>query len=141
MTRQGCAATVFDNLRLNKYACSRGGTIEYDSKHWCWQHDPEAVKKRRDERQARWADENRQRAEANRRLAAERLAVGFLSTDALDAGIVKARFTSHDRLTAALEAAAREMVLAHCDSGVIAQADAALARIPTESALQEAHDD
>ena len=134
MTRQGCAATVFDNLRLNKYACSRGGTIEYDSQRWCWQHDPEAVKKRRDERQARWADENRQRAEANRRLAAERLAVGFLSTDALDAGIVKARFTSHDRLDdAVLDVSARLRAVGGGWNILLAQA--------LESALKEAHDD
>ena len=139
MTRHGCAETVWDNLRLEKYPCSRGGTIERESKYWCYQHDPEAVKKRRAEQQASWSDENRQRAEANRRLAATRLAVGFLATTALEAGIVKATFSSQDRLEAALEAAAREMVLGHCDSGVIAQADAALSRIPTESALQEAH--
>jgi hypothetical protein len=80
-------------------------------------------------------------SEQDRRRHAEFLAVGFLATTDLEAGLVKARFTSHDRLRAALEAAAREMVLEHCDSAVIAQADAALARIPTESALQEAHDD
>ena len=134
MTRQGCAETVFDNLRLNKYACSRGGTIEYDSQRWCWQHSPEAVRKRRDERQARWADENRQRAEANRRLAAERLAVGFLSTDALDAGIVKARFTSHDRLAnAARDISARLRAVGGGWNILLAQ--------DLESALKEAHDD
>ena len=134
MTRQGCAATVSDNLRLNKYACSRGGTIEYDSQRWCWQHSPEAVKKRRDERQAHWADENRQWAEAGRRLAAERLAVGFLSTDALDAGIVKARFTSHDRLAdAARDVSARLRTVGGAWNILLAQ--------DLESALKEAHDD
>ena len=132
MTRQGCAATVSDNLRLNKYACSRGGTIEYDSQRWCWQHSPEAVRKRRDERQARWADENRQRAEANRRLAAERLAVGFLTTDQLAAGIVKATFTSHDRLAnAARDISARLRAVGGGWNILLAQ--------DLESALQEAH--
>jgi hypothetical protein len=132
MTRQGCAETVSDNLGLRRYACSRGGTIEYDSQHWCWQHDPEAVRKRRTEQQARWADENRQRAEANRRLAAERLAVGFLSTDALDAGIVKARFTSHDRLAnAARDISARLRAVGGGWNILLAQ--------DLESALKEAH--
>ena len=132
MTRQGCAETVSDNLGLRRYACSRGGTIEYDSQHWCWQHDPEAVRRRRDERQARWADENRQRAEANRRLAAERLAVGFLTTDQLDAGIVKARFTSHDRLAnAARDISARLRAVGGGWNILLAQ--------DLESALKEAH--
>ena len=109
MTRQGCAETVWDNLRLEKYPCSRGGTIERESKYWCYQHDPEAVAKRQASQRAKWGEENRQRAEANRRLAAERLAVGFLSTDALEAGIVKATVTSHDQLINAARAAAVEL--------------------------------
>ena len=142
MTRQGCAETVWDNLRLEKYPCSRGGTIERESKYWCYQHDPEAVKKRRAEQQASWSDENRQRAEANRRLAAERLAVGFLSTDALEAGIVKATVTSHDQLINAARAAAVELR----DIGVVAPSGKfcpQLIRIAQtlESALKEAHDD
>ena len=132
MTRQGCAETVSDNLGLRRYACSRGGTIEYDSQHWCWQHDPEAVRKRRTEQQARWADENRQRAEANRRLAAERLAVGFLTTDQLEAGIVKATFMSHDRLDdAVLDVSARLRAVGGGWNILLAQ--------DLESALKEAH--
>jgi len=43
-----------------------------------------------------------------RRLDAERLAVGFLTTTALEAGLVKATFSSHDRLKAACEAVVKE---------------------------------
>ena len=147
MTRHGCAETVWDNLRLEKYPCSRGGTIERESKYWCYQHDPEAVKKRRAEQQASWSDENRQRAEANRRLAAERLAVGFLATTALEAGIVKATFSSQDRLADALRAVVQLNAKAN-DAGtldalyfkLLPDIKAALSSIPTESALKEAHD-
>ena len=134
MTRQGCAETVFDNLSLSKYPCSRGGTIERESKYWCYQHDPEAVAKRQASQRAKWGEENRQRAEANRRLAAERLAVGFLTTDQLDAGIVKATFTSHDRLDdAVLDVSARLRAVGGGWNILLAQ--------DLESALQEAHDD
>jgi hypothetical protein len=140
MSRQGCAETVFDNLGLRRYACSRGGTIERESKYWCYQHDPEAAKKRRAEQQARWTDENRQRAEANRRLAAERLAVGFLSTAALDAGLVKATFTSHNTLADTVRAvlqlhhsAGDSVELDTQFYGLIPDMKAALAGIPKEA--------
>jgi hypothetical protein len=44
-------------------------------------------------------------SEQDRRRHAEFLAVGFLTTTELEAGIVKATFTSHNRLKAACEAA------------------------------------
>jgi hypothetical protein len=139
---QGCAETVWDNLNLSKYPCSRTGTIRRDTDWFCWQHSPEAVEKRRAERQARWADENRQSNEAHDRLAAERLAVGFLATTALEAGIVKATFTSHDRLINAARAAAVELR----DIGTVTPSGKfcpQLIRIAQslESALKEAHDD
>ena len=43
-------------------------------------------------------------SEQDRRRHAEFLAVGFLTTDQLDAGIVKATFSSHDRLADVLRA-------------------------------------
>ena len=49
-------------------------------------------------------------SEQDRRRHAEFLAVGFLSTDALDAGVVKATFSSHDRLIAAARAMANAVV-------------------------------
>ena len=142
MTRQGCAETVWDNLRLEKYPCSRGGTIERESKYWCYQHDPEAVAKRQASQRAKWGEENRRTREANRRLAAERLAVGFLATTALEAGIVKSTFSSHDQLINAARAAAVELR----DIGVVTPSGKFcphLIRIAQtlESALKEAHDD
>ena len=86
-------------------------------------------------------------SEQDRRRHAEFLAVGFLTTDQLDAGIVKATFTSHDRLADVLRAV---LQLHHTTNDsvelgtqyyeLIPEMKAALASIPTESALKEAHD-
>ena len=86
-------------------------------------------------------------SEQDRRRHAEFLAVGFLTTDQLDAGIVKATFTSHDRLADVLRAV---LQLHHTTNDsvelgtqyyeLIPAMKAALASIPTESALKEAHD-
>ena len=132
MTRQRCAGNVPDPITHRLTSCSRAGTIRRDADWFCWQHSPEAVEKRRAEVEARWADVHRQRAEANRRLAAERLAVGFLATTSLEAGIVKGTFTSHDRLAdAAREVSTRLRAVGGAWNILLAQ--------DLESALKEAH--
>jgi hypothetical protein len=73
-------------------------------------------------------------SEQDRRRHAEFLAVGFLTTDQLDEGIVKGTFTSHDRLAdAARDVSARLRTVGGAWNILLAQG--------LESALQEAHDD
>lgn len=52
MTRRNCAGSVHDGWRFNN--CSRAGSVERDGKWWCKQHDPDAVKARKDARHAKW---------------------------------------------------------------------------------------
>jgi len=40
-----CSARVFGE-RVTNWACQRPGTVERGGKWYCWQHDPDAVKKR-----------------------------------------------------------------------------------------------
>lgn len=72
MSTIGCAQQVFDSQSYNRYPCARDGTVERDGKWYCWQHDPEAIKKRNDDRVTRlnteWAGKN---AAAAKRLADE----------------------------------------------------------------------
>ena len=148
MSKQGCAKTIWGSAWASHHPCSRAGTIEREAKWWCFQHDPDAFNTRREKRQAKWAEENRQSNERYRRLAAERLAVGFLATTALEAGIVKATFTSHGRLADALRAVVQLNAKAN-DAGtldalyfkLLPDIKAALAGIPEVTALKEAHDD
>ena len=88
-------------------------------------------------------------SEQDRRRHAEFLAVGFLTTDQLDAGIVKATFSSHDTLADMLRAVQGLDDAAGNDSGELDQLycdllpkiKAALAGIPLESALKEDHNE
>jgi len=149
MSKQGCAERVFDNLSLHRSPCGRDGTIERKSKWWCWQHDPVATKERKNKKDAIWSEKNRQTREHYRRRSAETLAVGFLTTDQLQAGLVKATFSSHDTLADMLRAVQGLDDAAGNDSGELDQLycdllpkiKAALAGIPLESALKEAHDE
>ena len=38
------------------HLCTRSGVVEHEGKWWCGQHDPEEVKRRRDERSRAWKE-------------------------------------------------------------------------------------
>lgn len=49
-----CHATVIDEY--HKYRCTRRGTVERDGKRYCKQHDPVALREKREKRNAEWKE-------------------------------------------------------------------------------------
>jgi|TARA_R100000049_G_C1928320_1_gene72462 hypothetical protein len=91
MTTQGqCAKAVWHPVGSwgHSAGCTRNATIERNGKWWCWQHDPEAVKKRREKRDAEGDAEHDAKMARWRREAAAMAAVEGFSTEALEAGVV-----------------------------------------------------
>ena len=86
-TAQGCEKTVFTDRGFS-HSCSRRGPIEREGKRWCKQHDPVAVKKRLEERRARWDAEEKQRGGKFRRSYAEARACEGVSTVDLEIGLI-----------------------------------------------------
>ncbi len=60
--------------------CSRNGTVQREGKWYCWQHDPEAKKKRDAEKRANWDKKHKER----RRERAAMQACDGISTDDLE---------------------------------------------------------
>lgn len=57
-TKQRCCKMVHDEGRsVGFHQCSRTAKIERDGKHYCAQHDPEAVKQRDTTQRAKWEKE------------------------------------------------------------------------------------
>ena len=83
-----CAERVFADRGFNHW-CSRDGTKLEDGRWWCYQHAPYAIAKRREKAHARYEAESRARREQYRRQTAERDACMNISTEALEAGVVK----------------------------------------------------
>lgn len=54
-----CAFEVWD--AWNPRPCRRRGTVEEDGQHWCKQHAPSAVRKRRDEASERYKQAQQRR--------------------------------------------------------------------------------
>lgn len=59
-----CSATIFGE-RVRHWQCQRAGVVCEDGKWYCRQHDPQAEKRRKQERDAKWAA-HRQASEAIR---------------------------------------------------------------------------
>ena len=68
--RPRCAAMIYSGSWPTH--CSRYGVIERDGKMYCRQHDPVAVKARREERDRRWRAEWAAEDELNRKRKAVR---------------------------------------------------------------------
>lgn len=83
-----CAATVWRDS-WNDGGCGRVGTKNEDGQWWCYQHAPSAVNKRRKDQEQRWDEERAKRDAHYRREAAVRNACEGISTEALEAGVVK----------------------------------------------------
>lgn len=54
-----CVDLIFNGLRFAQ--CSRRGVVTRDGRLWCRQHDPEAVKARREKSNAEWREESARR--------------------------------------------------------------------------------
>ena len=52
MPKQPCVEKIFDGYR--SYPCRRTGTVEYEGKWFCFQHNPVAVAARRNKRSNKW---------------------------------------------------------------------------------------
>lgn len=66
MTDAGyCSATIFGE-RVHSWSCPRKAVVQRDGKGWCKQHDPLAVKARRDKSHAAYVAEQRADESINR---------------------------------------------------------------------------
>ena len=60
-----CSTRLFK--RFSYCPCEHAAKVERDGKWYCGRHDPEAVKRRDDKRNARWDEEERARIGARER--------------------------------------------------------------------------
>lgn len=53
--KHSCSERVYSGARwdISGHPCQRNGSVERDGKWWCKQHDPEAVKARREAKRAK----------------------------------------------------------------------------------------
>lgn len=87
--KQMCCEMIHNDYGVSFHACTRTATVQRDGKWYCKQHDPESRKVKEAARQAKWDAESRKQDEIERRLAAESKACAGISTEALEAGVVK----------------------------------------------------
>ena len=85
----GQCCVILPGDGFHSYQCSRKAKVIHDGAAYCGQHNPKAVKARRDKSQARWDAESKVREGKNRRRDAEINACQDFSTKALELGIVK----------------------------------------------------
>jgi len=74
MDEHQCCEQVFGGIVMGGHRCTRKGTVEVNGKWYCWQHDPERVKREEKKRQEKWKEE-RERGTAiwDRRLLERRV--------------------------------------------------------------------
>ena len=85
--KERCCERVQSNF--NFYQCSNRASVMRDGKHYCGRHDPVAVAERKKKQFAKWDTKNNAVNEIYRRRAACVNACEGISTEALEAGIVK----------------------------------------------------
>tara|TARA_Y100000310_G_scaffold288644_1_gene314450 strand:+ start:49 stop:798 length:750 start_codon:yes stop_codon:yes gene_type:complete len=87
---KSCARRVYGGTHSwGGDSCQRNATKNEDSKWWCYQHAPSAIAKQREKAHARYEAESQARREQYRRQTAERDACKNISTEALEAGVMK----------------------------------------------------
>lgn len=86
-SKRQCCVEVWHNFSHS--LCSRNATVKRNGKWYCKQHDP-VVKEAKDAaRRAKWAEESKISHEKFRRQKACLTACEGISTEALEAGVVK----------------------------------------------------
>ncbi len=85
MAKERCSGRVRNKGTWPSFHhCSRYGIVQLEGKWYCNQHDPVAVKKRDDERDAKYEKEWDKKEEHRRRDAAMKQACDGISTDDLE---------------------------------------------------------
>lgn len=82
LERIDCALRVFPS-RGSSYQCQRPATIERNGRWYCWQHDPEYIEKKEQEKRKKWEMKQARNAAQYARRNAERTACRDVPTEVL----------------------------------------------------------
>ena len=84
MEEHQCCEEIQESGGWYSHRCTRKGTVEIDGKWYCWQHDPERVKRLRKEEQEKFDRKNQAHKERDHRQRLEQDVCQGVSTEELE---------------------------------------------------------
>jgi hypothetical protein len=82
--RPQCFGQAYERgMSFGSHRCTRSGSVEYEGKWYCRQHDPVAAAEKDRERRARWEEESKKDREKFDRQYAYEFALAGISTETI----------------------------------------------------------